>query len=123
MTIHPLVRWHEGTSWDKTPCQIVDLGHALRYDYQWEGRTYSSGQYDLGPFGWGVAENFQRIKVESPIGSETVCYVNPADPSQAVLSQKLKSGYFFGLAGGEFIFLIGLALFGGVRVWRRSGYA
>lgn len=121
LTIHSLVRWHEGRSWQETPCRIVELGHALRYEYEWEGRTYSSGQYDLGPFGWGVEENFQRIKAESPVGSESVCYVNPADPSQAVLSHKLKPGYFFGLAAGGFIFLIGLALFAGVRAWLRPG--
>jgi hypothetical protein len=112
MTVYPLMQRHAGKSWQETPCRIVDLGRTLRYDYEWDGHTYSSNQYDLGPFGRGVRENFQKIKQDTPIGSETVCYVNPADPHQAVLSHKLKSGYFFGVGAGGFIFLIGLALLG-----------
>jgi hypothetical protein len=112
LTVYPLLRWQESQSWPEVPCKIEYLGETLRYAYEWEGREYTSGQYDLGQFGGGVRINFQRIKEETPIGTNTVCYVNPDAPSQAVLSHRIRGArYFFGLIVGALFLLLALSLY------------
>ncbi|MCF6283781.1 MAG: DUF3592 domain-containing protein [Candidatus Hydrogenedentes bacterium] len=111
LLVIPLLDWNAAKSWVETPCRIAKLGTELRYDYTWEERAYSSDQYDTGPFGMSLSWNFERIKKESPFGSETVCYVNPNNPSQAVMSHQLQgAGYFMGFSMGAFIFFVGLVL-------------
>jgi len=110
LTVYPLMTRHDAMSWTETTCTIIELGHTFKYDYEWEGETYSSSQYDQGPFGWGFEQNFQRIKKDSPLGTQTICYVDPDDPTQAVLSHRLEWGYFFGLCSGAFMVLIGFTV-------------
>ena len=111
LLILPLLDWHTAKSWVETPCKIVKLGSVFRYDYTWKETAYSSDQYDMGTFGLTASWEFQRIKKETPIGSETVCYVNPEAPSQAVMSHKLRgAGYFTGFCMGAFIIIVGWAI-------------
>jgi len=87
--------------WPKVPCEIVDTtavfqgfseegnpGYDTRviYKYTWEKREYTSQRIRFGMFA-----NFSRsdrLSRAFPPGSQTVCYVNPQRPEEAVLRRE-----------------------------------
>lgn len=78
--------------WHEVPCEVLEVefvGHSLevRFRYQFQGEEYQSDRYDLmvgesGEDAW-ARDAFVRLK-KNPL---TVCYVNPDDPSEAVLDR------------------------------------
>ncbi|UDQ97294.1 DUF3592 domain-containing protein [Lentisphaerota bacterium WC36G] len=104
--IPPIIRANKAKNWIKTPCFIEDsalvsdkslLGiisatsrhrsekvPEIIYTYQFNDKTYRSQQYSL-------QKNYnQELIHKYYAGSTSVCYVNPLDPTEAVLSRELK---------------------------------
>ena len=59
------------------------------------GRTRGN-RYNFVPGSDNVSD-YQAVAARYPPGHRFECYVNPADPTQAVISRELTFGYFFGL--------------------------
>ena len=97
-------------TWQETPCQILtahldesdsDDGTKYRadftYSYQFDGKKYVGGRDS-------VTETFRRRNVARkllrslPVGTETVCYVDPNDPSESVLDRSFPVGHVLGLS-------------------------
>jgi Protein of unknown function (DUF3592) len=92
---------------------------AVRYRYQVDGVAYESDRYEfLGGSSSGY-EHKQDIVERYPPGSRPICWVDPADPTQAVLERGLTRGYLFALIPGVFMLVGGggaaLALLAGRR--------
>ena len=121
LLLRPMMKVAAAQSWPPVSCTVVDSrvdtsssddggstykavvnasyrheGREYKAPYDFSGNTYSSG-YD------GKAEIVARY----PVGAETTCYVNPADPAESVISRDLVGAYFFGLFG-LFFFLPGI---------------
>ncbi|MGB0766672.1 MAG: DUF3592 domain-containing protein [Phycisphaeraceae bacterium] len=80
------------------------------YRFELDGETYRSNRYDFGVNDGRRGEAAAReIVGRYPIGGEAVCYVDPADPSRAVLSIRTWQGAWWGSIGGLFA-LIGMGL-------------
>lgn len=100
----------EMDTWVETPCLILEsevrerqLGPAVPVDYQFgilygydfDGEGYSSDDYDIR----GNANVKERSKIlqltqQYPAGSLQKCWVNPEDPTRAILKKDSKApGY------------------------------
>ena len=118
--------------WVETPCVIaVATKHAgyrsqppylsVRYRYEFRGTAYQGDIYRLGHTPTLLHDDADWFVREHPPKSQTVCYVNPHDPGQAVLN---RSDYenptwgiaLFGAAGGLWALV-------GIGMWRAAGRA
>jgi len=119
-------------SWQEVPCKILESkvgSHSgkngptysvdVTFSYNVNGGEYRSDRYRF--FG-GSSSGYKSKEAEVkryPVGSTSTCYVNPADPTDAVLNRGFHAGMLFGLLGLIFL-LIGLGILFGTR---RSGSA
>ncbi|HEY2585765.1 MAG TPA: DUF3592 domain-containing protein [Tepidisphaeraceae bacterium] len=106
-SLRPVLRARAvATGWDKVPCTILDstvtehpetgsgedrttYSVEVRYRYTVSGRTYESSRLNVFPPFAGSRPEKQAIANRYPPGSTAVCYVNPADPTDAVLESGL----------------------------------
>lgn len=92
--------------WVRTACLILesrveenaqrDAPYAaqIRYEYQWEGRPRVSGSWSRKQASYSDYAKASRWVEQYPANLRTVCFVNPADPTEAVLS---RPGLWIGL--------------------------
>lgn len=109
LLLHEFVRVAGQQAWKKTSCTIVagevqerqegdePYVFAVRYQYEYEGRTHEGTGYRRGYSGSGEYSKAQELAQKYPAGLTTSCYVNPENPNEAVLERDSM--------------LIGLALF------------
>jgi hypothetical protein len=102
----PWSRWLAARFWKETPCTVVSSRVAegsdggtywvdLGYAYVVDGREYRGSRYD---FVEGSTSGYDRkaaIVARYPAGTRATCWVDPADPSQSVLSRDFSSSYLF----------------------------
>jgi hypothetical protein len=131
--IRPVYRIATSDDWVQVPCTIVssEVGsHSdsdgttysinITYSYEYEGRTYQSDDYNfMGGSSSGRSGKEQVVR-RYPAGSERVCYVNPKDPNQAVLSRDLSWEFLFGLIPLVFVIVGGGGIYFVVRSIRKA---
>jgi hypothetical protein len=106
----PGIRLLRATSWLETPCTIVsstvrshssDDGTTYSVDilfcYDVDGVTYQSNRYDFANFSSSGADSKREIVNRYPAGSASVCFVDPDDPTRAVLVRDFRPAYLVGL--------------------------
>ena len=99
--------WQKTQNWQTTEATVEYYRHStqvtnLRYNYQFEGRTYQNGWLSadhrsegrLAPLTLAWAMNFGN--------GETTCYVNPENPEQACLTRLDFTRLIVGLALAAF---------------------
>ncbi len=126
MFLRPVLKGMAAAKWPQVPCVITSssVGHHsgskggatysvdVRYRYQYAGKEWIGTNYN---FDTGTSSNrgWREAAVATiPQGTRTVCYVNPEDPLDAVLSIQGSSDRWFGLIPGIFL-VVGLAVFFG----------
>jgi hypothetical protein len=84
------VRAHRG---DESTTYSVDI----LYHYVFNDREYKSSRYDF--MGGSTSSYHGKAAVVSryPPGKETICYVNPTDPTEAVLNREFSADLWVGL--------------------------
>lgn len=116
--LRPAYRVYNATNWIETPCKIVSSEVAAHsgddsttysievlFSYSYGGREYKSSRYDLSAGGSsGGSASKQKVVDQLPPGKETVCYVNPNDPVDAVLNRDFTSNIWIGLISLPFLF-------------------
>jgi hypothetical protein len=127
LTITPLVGVISAQSWVEAPCTIVssevERKHdgdgptfriAIQYDYEFGGRTLHGDRYNLmlKSFTSSGRRGKQAVVDAYPAGLKTVCYVDPADSSQAVLYRGLTADMWWGLFPLPFVLVGGGGLLG-----------
>ena len=127
----------ESRSWASTPCTVLSakvtsvsdqqgddphggesFGVAVRYQYAFNGELHISNRYGfLNDFGGDLAGK-ERLVKQLKSGSPEICFVNPADPTVAVMDRSLG-----GVVGAGFFTLL-FALLGSVGIYysRRIAY-
>ncbi|NOZ94807.1 MAG: DUF3592 domain-containing protein [Acidobacteria bacterium] len=90
----------EARGWTRTPCRVVSSFAALngpderpysfrvRYRYRFGGREYASSVMRRGYTGGSDFRKVQLLLLRYPTGARATCWVNPENPSQAVLEQR-----------------------------------
>ena len=117
-------------SWTRTECVIVEsqvsedrtrsenpYKFVVRYDYQWQGRSFSSTKWSRQDGGFSDYSKAQRLVGMYPLDTKATCYVNSANPEQAILE---KPSLWIGLVVLFPLIFVGIGLIGIVAMWRRS---
>jgi hypothetical protein len=108
--IRPVMKIMDARHWPAIPCTVVssrvqshdsDDGTTysvdILYRYEIHGREYKANRYN---FSGGSSSGYAgkaRLVSQYPPGRKTVCYVNPGDPTDAVLFAGFPSTMWFGL--------------------------
>jgi len=126
----PIYRAIQSRSWRAAACEVVSSrvirsdGTSrpdIQYRYFVDDRPYTGDRYDFLP-GSDNLSDYQSVVERHPPGHRFECYVDPADPTQAVISRDLRFGYFFGLIFFVFFtFLPGGAMIAWFRAARHLG--
>lgn len=108
--IWPAFRVLESRSWHEVPCEVLESRVAthpgdesdtysveVRYRYTVDGRDYTSDRYHFFVGSTSGYEGKARVVERLPPGTRTVCWVDPDDPSEAVLERRFTLEYLFGL--------------------------
>lgn len=100
-------------AWQKTPCQIVkseiavegeyDINRRsynvlINYKYIFNGQSFEGGKYNFDEHGSMLSPIMENIIAKYPVGLKTICYVNPKDPTKAVLYRGAYLHLIFGFA-------------------------
>lgn len=133
VTIRPVAGLVAARSWVETPCTILASQVAessdsdgttykvdVQYSYVFAGGEHRSGRYDFFDAYSSGYQGKADVVARYPAGARTVCYVNPADPSEAVIDRSPGPRYLVGLVPLIFFF-IGLG--GVVFALRQRGRA
>jgi hypothetical protein len=127
-----VIQWFSIRSWQETPCLIISRkvitsdirGKSLytieiAYQYTYADKTYISHQYSRVNDSSESWRQFERIAKKYPAGTTAKCYVNPANPGDAVISRDIR-GTQFGIGGLAGLILLICALvmrYGSVNQW------
>jgi len=109
--LRPLGQIIAARQWVATPSQVVssavqsgtDSTHgstysvAIRYTYTVNNKRYESSRYDLVGGASSGRAGKEAIVRQHPPGSELTCFVNPRDPSIAVIDRGLRPIMWFAL--------------------------
>lgn len=115
----PYRRAMETRAWTETPCvitgsrmeeyRISDLAEPvarvfLKYRYSFDGREYTGTRWKRSSYSFNEGEDFalrtprfeeaEQLVKEFPEKRETVCWVNPASPAEAILKQPTKAAIY-----------------------------
>jgi len=129
ITIRPLMLYMNARSWPATPCEVVSSSVGshrssgknssttysidIVYRYTVEGREYLSDRYELMDASSSGRARKAAVVKRYPAGSKAVCYVNPQDPTEAMLNRQLSPFMLIGL-GALLFLLIGVGGFWGM---------
>lgn len=102
--------------WSVVPCTIIQSRIEPRgkwgagpyqwqgaYNYQWHGKSHTSTRFALSHQPSYDYASEERLWLKYPQGARTTCWVNPSDPSRAVLEHDAAYSWIaivFGLAVG-----------------------
>lgn len=96
-------------AWVERPCTVVEIGLAeagadrfgaprhrvkLRFRYQFAEKDYESGRVKRVAIAPSSVKNLEKWLKRFPAGLETACYVDPEDPSMAVLVKDSKGAIY-----------------------------
>ena len=125
--LHEFARAMGQRSWKPVPCTIVasevredgqsPYAVAVGYQYEYDGQGYSSSAYKRGYSASDTYSGAHKIVQRHPVGRTTVCYVNPRNAAEAVLS---RDSLLLGLVILFPLIFIAVGAGGIYFLWRRS---
>ncbi len=90
----PLWQIREARDWVPTPCEVLSsqmrsgtetMRAIIQFRYQFQGQTYESQHFQFGDMSSGSFGQHQAVVAGYPAGLKTNCFVNPLDPTEAVI--------------------------------------
>jgi hypothetical protein len=126
----PVFKMIAARKWPATPCVIVSSGvrgepgsHGyvysvnIAYTYHARGREFTGDRYQ---FVTGASSGYAAkaaVAERYPAGTNAVCYVNPADPGDAVIERGFTGDMWWAFLSLPFIVIGGFPLGYGVYAW------
>ncbi|MEI8315932.1 MAG: DUF3592 domain-containing protein, partial [Verrucomicrobiota bacterium] len=111
--LRPLGQIIMASQWLATPARVVSsmvqsgsqgtYSVAIRYTYTVNNQHYESSRYDFVGGSSSGRDGKATIVRQYPPGSELTCYVDPHDPSTAVIERGLQPIMWFALLPGLFV--------------------
>jgi hypothetical protein len=121
--ILPVVQWSKARNWVQTRCTILsasiqthdgDDGDTyspeVRYRYQWKEINYEGTKFAFDNMSYGDRAAVQKWMAPFPVGAQSVCFVNPGKPEEAVLLKSFPMSVLFTAPIGLVFALIGLTV-------------
>ncbi len=131
MFVGPVVKIIDAMDWIETPCVILssrvrshegseDTTYSvdILYQYEIDGKAHKSNRYHFMAGSTSGHDSKREIVREHRRGVRTVCYVNPDDPTDAVLARGPTRDLFFGLIPFVFALVGG----GGIYYTAKGGF-
>jgi Protein of unknown function (DUF3592) len=115
--VRPVLNVEQARNWPAVACRIISSrvqSHSgksttysidILYAYNVDGREYRSNRYDFMGGSSGGYGGKAEIVSHYPPGATGPCYVNPHDPTEAVLERSLRPTMLVGLFPLVFLFL------------------
>jgi hypothetical protein len=110
LVVGPVIKTVQGRQWNAVPCTVISSrvqSHSsddgttysadILYAYEIEGREYRANRYQFLGGSSSGRRGKQRIVDQHPPGAKKICYVNPRDPTDAVLYRGFSTMMWFGL--------------------------
>ncbi|MBK7878770.1 MAG: DUF3592 domain-containing protein [Planctomycetes bacterium] len=119
-------RLEASNRWTEAPCTILAASSAFEsdafhvhvtYRYVVDSIEHTSDQVAFSDS--GDRDHARAVLARHPVGSTSTCWVNPADPSDAVLERRVDNAWVGVLLGVVFV-LVGLFLVRSARARRRA---
>ena len=133
LVIGPALRISAARNWPATPCTVLSselethsgdgttYSIEITYEYEYNGNRYTSDRYSFSSTGSSSGRKGKAKVVDAhPPGRETVCYVNPSDPQDAVLHRGFTADMWFGLIPLIFVAVGAGGIIFTLRSWLRS---
>jgi len=121
--IDPILKVVTSGDWPQVPCTITKseverksssdgttYSIDIRFSYEYGGRTYTDGRYGFNKVRSSGQKSKREVVRQYPLGSDAVCWVNPDDPEQAVLTRKIPGIAFFIIPFTSIFMIVGLSL-------------
>ena len=105
LSFRPLYLAYQARSWTPADCEVIssrlvrndDTSRPdIRYRYQIADRSYTSDRYNFIPGSTNDSTTADTVE-RYAAGRRFECYVDPADPTQAVINRDVTYWYYFGL--------------------------
>jgi hypothetical protein len=120
--VRPALKLAQAGSWRETPCTIVSSNVGshrgseggttfsvnIVFRYEVNGKTFTGDRYDFMGGSSSGYDGKAQIVSRFPPGVGATCYVNPQDPTDAVLDRRFHPFYLIGLFPMLFV-VIGVA--------------
>jgi hypothetical protein len=128
LSFRPLYLVYQARAWTETDCEVIASrvvanGNTSRPDIQYryyvEDRPHTSGRYNFIPGSTNDSTVGATVERYTP-GTRFHCYVDPADPAQAVINRDATGWYYLGLV--FFAAFAGIPLIIGVFVVRSHSH-
>ena len=120
LVIQPAIDAYRARGWQQVPCVILSSqvrSHAssdgttysvdILYRYSVAGTSYKSNRYSFFTGSSSGYSGKEKVVNQYPVGSTSLCFVNPEDPTEAVLSKELGRELLWGLLPLLFV-MVGL---------------
>lgn len=130
--LRPSWRIFQARDWQTTPCRVIlsevkthsgedgpTFSVNILYAYEIGGREYRANRYHFMGGSSSGYDGKAAVVRRYPPGMKAVCYVNPHDPTDAVLERGFTVGMWWGLLPVAFV-LVGVGGFGFVLRRRRQ---
>ncbi len=114
--LRPMLQSRQAQSWPEVPCVILasevqrlqgDSGSTysvdILYEYEIEGRSHRASRHSFVAGSSSGRADKEAVVRRFPPGRRTVCYVNPADPTEAVLERGVPGGLWMAVIPGAFM--------------------
>lgn len=92
----------------------------VRYEYEWQGRTHSSEKWSRRTGGHSTYDEAQALVTRYPLDSKAACYVNPSNPSEALLE---RPGLWMGFMILLPLIFVAIGGIGLVAMWSKKAEA
>ncbi|MGB0415075.1 MAG: DUF3592 domain-containing protein, partial [Coraliomargarita sp.] len=122
--ISPLLKSLNSKGWVATDCVIVSseveshrgsdsttYSIEIRFRYTVDGREYVSDRYNFNDANSSGYDGKAKVVKQYPVGSEQTCWVNPEDPSKAVISREIPGIVYITIPFTSIFMLVGLGAF------------
>lgn len=127
----PAWRVLQAREWPATPCEILEselethhdsdgttYSPRIRYRYEVAGGVHTSERYKFTKFSSSNRRRHQAVVDAHPPGSSHDCFVDPADPTSAVIERGFTDEWLLGLFSVPFLLIGVLGTFFTVRSMR-----
>lgn len=121
--VQPILKVVSSGDWPQVRCEIsrsdveshsssdgTTYSVEIEFRYEYEGVSYNGGSYNFSDMSSSGSEGKRKITRQYPVGSEHRCWVNPSDPTEAVLSRDLPGIVYFIIPFTSIFMIVGLAV-------------
>ena len=122
----PLMTYFQATTWPSTPCVITagrieevrgddDTTYRAEFTYQYSvAKREYIGTRDRIQKSSGARSSARKRLEALPVGTRTICWYNPSDPSDSLLDRSLSDSQTL---AGTLMFLVFSGVGGGIMYW------